>query len=277
MWRSRKKQKNIKGFVLPFNTSEKGKKEDKVKKYKFKSKEDIQLIKEKVKALKKEREDAKKREEEMKNKEYQKHRNVMKHLHNKLIREKGEPVDTEDMIHPARNNSQVYDVSQDQLALKLSSNQQAKKFKESLLKKNTKLPNKFTIDSLMKLKYDDIAGSGPDGFNPADILDTDSGSDDSVLNQYRGSDNQVPINQNISQSNNQGLQKGIRNTERAVPIDNQNSLIPHQKAHLRRKEGKNNSTVGVENIHVRKSLKNSLGNNAKVQNKSKLKYTNNGE
>ena len=258
-----KYRKKIKGFISPFNTvdkSENVRKDNKNKKYKFKPKEDIKIIKEKVKILKKSRVAAKEREKENENKLYQKHRNIMKNLHHKLMREKGEHIEGEVPMYQARNNSQIYDISQSQPALKLYPNQRDNTLKGSHSKKYNKLPNKFTIDSLMKLKYNDIAGSGPDGFNPADILDSDSGSEDSVLNQYRDIEEQVPVNQSISQQNypqDAYMYNGIKSTERAVPMDHQNSMVSHQKTNLKRKGGHNNSIVEKERFLNQKHIKSS--------------------
>ena len=259
------KHKKIKGFVKPFNMATKDEridKNDKSKKYKFKSKEDKEAIKEKVKELKRQRELAKKQAQVDKDNQYKKHRNVMKHIHEKLARQKdygGEEVPN----YQVRDNSQIYDVSLSQPALKLNPHQRNPKLKESKTKAN-KLPNKFTMDSLMRLNYDDVAGSGPDGFNPADILDEDSDSNDSVLNQYKNDDKNILMNQASDQSLPQDAYayRGNKISERAVPMDQNDPGIANMKGGAKKGRRHNNSIMQANHsVGVRDAPRKRASNN----------------
>jgi hypothetical protein len=214
----------IKGFSAPFNMTEKDDrigKDDKSKKYKFTPKEDLNIIKQKVKDLKKQRALKKEIEREEKEKHYVKNRNMMKNLHHQLIRDKGgEPMESDVPPYVTHKNSQIYEVSHSQPTVKLSN---VHKDRRSPQLGKGKLPNRFTIDSLSKLRYEDIAGSGPDGFNPADILDEDdSDSDDSVLKHYRINDAKHTMNNSVADMpmhRNIAPTQGKQNSMRKMQVD----------------------------------------------------------
>ena len=105
-----KYKKKIKGFAAPFNMTEKDdriKKNEKSQRYKFKSKEDKEAIKAKVRKLKQDRENAKLKEKQEKERHYHKQRNVMKNLHEKLMREKLGNGEIDMNAYQARNHNPI--------------------------------------------------------------------------------------------------------------------------------------------------------------------------
>lgn len=227
-----KYRKKIIGFAAPFNMTEKDDriaKDDKSRRYKFKPKEEKEIIKQRVKELKQQRQTEKTHKEKEKDQQYQKHRLVMKNLHHKLMREKGE-VPSEGKLggYHVRSGDQIYDISHSQPAIKLTQQPQGKGYGQAGLKQpGPKVPNKFTLESLGQLKYEDIAGVGPDDFNPADVLDEDdTDSEDEVLKRYRKNDiekNKIPVTDSIASMPVAKTQsqpyKGSKNTLRTMPVD----------------------------------------------------------
>ncbi|CAI2372176.1 unnamed protein product [Moneuplotes crassus] len=244
-----KYKKKIKGFAAPFNMTEKDdriKKNDKSQRYKYTSKEDKEAIKAKVRKLKQERENAKLKEKHEKDRHYHKQRNVMKNLHEKLMREKLGNGEIDMNAYQARNPNPIYNVSQSQPALKSIPAQQVHTIKTHKSKIKNKLPNKITMNGLTSLKYEDIAGNEPDGFNPADIVGTDSGSDDSILQQYRNDEEIQPAEQAYPFSS-------AQHTEKPVPIDQ----VPVRKPKNQR------------NTHVARGLNNSMADASQLQHPKK--------
>lgn len=112
----------------------------------------------------------------------------MKNLHYKLMREKdGGMVNGPVQGVPMRSEDQIYDVRNSHPAIKLN-NPLVKAYPQQMsAKMPAKLQSKFTLESLGQLKFEDLAGGGSDGFNPADIVDEDD-SDDEILKKYRNDD-----------------------------------------------------------------------------------------
>jgi hypothetical protein len=241
-------------------------KDDKSKKYKFKSKEDKEIIKQKVQQLKKQREENKKREQALKDQKYQKGQQMMKNLHYKLLQEKGQgPIEASIPAYQAHNSSQIYDVSQSQPATKPP----GRGPQYNLASEKKKLPTKLTIDNLVNLRYDDVA-SGPDGFNPADILDDDSDSDDTILKQYKNqpaagvneSLSSVVLNQPPQPARNKG--KTMRTMEADVSQPQITNMKGKHKA-----RALNNSIAGQGNMPMSKAKGAKIGahtNNASQKN-----------
>jgi hypothetical protein len=249
-------------------------KDDKSKRYKYVPKEAKEVIKAKVQELKKQRVIAQESERAEKEKHYIKNRQMMKNLHHKLLRGKGEePIGGDIPPYQIRDNSQVYEVSKSQPVMKQSS---ALKQTRSPQLGNGKLPSKFTIDSLSKLRYEDIAGSGPDGFNPADILDEDdSESEDSVLKQYRNNDLKHTMNNSVVEipipKPNQ-LYQGKLNSMRNIQVDKSQEVpIGNMKASHHKRGGQNNSIAdGQHNLSHKRLHQPKLGNQTNVASKQNL-------
>lgn len=263
-----KYRKKIKGFVAPFSSAvqskdSKSSKTDKSKRYKFKSKEDKEAIKAKVAKIKKDRENAKNQEKIDKEKNYQKQRKMMKNLHSKLMREKMGNGDNDMYVdaNQPRHSNPLYNVSQSQPALKGMPAQQQKHVRAPLQKVSNKLPNKLTMGGLTALNYEDFAGNDPDGFNPADIVGTESGSEDSILEQYR--QNEANAIQEAYQFNEN------RNTERAVPIDKVNQRKGRNKSHVHTNPALHNS-IADSSLLKKIPQKRMPGNLHTIAHKSKV-------
>ena len=200
-----KYKKKIIGFSSPFGVIDKNEridKEDKSKKYKFKSKEDKELIKAKVREIKTQRDNQKKKKDQEKEDQYQKHRNLMKNLHFKLMKDKdGGFKEGTIPAYQLKSEDQIYDVRNSHPALKLN---QLSASKNPGPQQNAKQsikppPNKYTLESLGLLKYEDFIGGGSDGFNPADIVDeNDHDSEDEILRRYRVNDKNIIENQKLN-------------------------------------------------------------------------------
>jgi len=202
-------------------------KEDKAMRYKFTSKQDKDAIKKKVKEIKRQREQEKQTQQKEQDKAYFKHRNVMKNLHHKLLREKGgAPNDGPTHGYPHAPNSNIYDVSHSQPAIKTQQQNNAYSQKQGIT-----LNGKLTLESLGQLKYEDISRGGPDDFNPADVLDEDdSDSEDEVLKRYRDYDRV---------QNNEGMH--VNESINSIPISNQDNPYKPPKA--------SRKTNSIERIH----------------------------
>ena len=251
-----KYRKKIVGFVAPFNMTEKDdriKKDEKAMKYKFKSKEDKKAIKEKVLEIKKLRELQKEKEKKDKDAQYQKHRNIMKNLHIKLLRQKdGTVQETNLPAYQIQNTDQLYDVRNSHPAIKLDTNNPKQAYgqmgKSPRIKQNAKLPNKLTLDSLNNLRYGDIANDGSDGFDPRDVLDEDDNdSEDEILKRYR---EEEQMNQMMSARNQVLPQKHQLSIQpKTKPIHHeQEQPLESVKSKHHRASGHNNSIANYNNL-----------------------------
>lgn len=278
-----KYRKKIIGFAAPFNMTEKDDriaKDDKSRRYKFKSKEDKEIIKQRVKELKQQRQIEKAHKEKEKDQQYQKHRLVMKNLHHKLLREKGE-VPSEGRLggYHVRSGDNIYDISHSQPAIKMTQQQPGKSYGQVGLKQpGQKAPNKFTLESLGQLKYEDIAGAGPDEFNPADVLDEDdTDSEDEVLKRYRKDDNErnrIPVTDSIAslqvtKTQNQPY-KGGKNTLRTMPVDVLDPRIDNLKGKHHKKGVHNNSIADKDQLMKKSVSKRNLEDDRNVKSKKTL-------
>ncbi|CAI2368309.1 unnamed protein product [Moneuplotes crassus] len=183
-----KYKKKIKGFAAPFNMTEKDdriKKNEKSQKYKFKPQEEKEIIKEKVKQIKQERENAKIKEKQDQEKRYNKNRSAMKNIHEKLMKKKLSNGEIDLEPTQGRNHNPIYNVAKSNSVMKGLSSEQIQSVKKNLAKVAKKLPKKITMGGLTSLNIEDFSGNEPDGFKPTDVINTDSDSDDSILQQYR--------------------------------------------------------------------------------------------
>ena len=198
-----KYKKKIVGFSSPFGVIDKNEridKDDKSRKYKFKSKEDKAVIKAKVKEIKAQRENQKKKKELEREEQYIKHRNLMKNLHYKLMKDKdGGFKEGTIPAYQVKSEDQIYDVRNSHPALKLNQ-LSANKIPAPQTKRPPVVPpNKLTLESLGLLKYEDFVGGGSDGFNPADIVDeNDHDSEDEILKRYKVNDRKPIEDQNMN-------------------------------------------------------------------------------
>ena len=195
-----KYRKRIVGFISPFGTTDKDErvnKEEKSKRYKFKSKEDKELIKARVKEIKTLRENEKKKKEQEKEELYQKNRNLMKNLHYKLLKDKdGNIKEGAIPAFQARSEEQAFDVSRSKPVLKLNQISPSRINIAPGTKPSIKLPNKFTLESLGQFKLEDLAEDGEDQLNLAEIVDENNdGSDDEILRRYKKEERKISTNQ----------------------------------------------------------------------------------
>ena len=158
------------GFMLPFNT--RAKYED-TNQYRFKKPKDIEEIKRQVRQIKSEREKQRKEQEVKRKNEYTKHQNIMKRMHEDILRDKG--------LYVAPGTGVGIDGSQ--LPNSLMNNSSINKRIQGY-----KIPRKFTLESLGKLDYTIFGAPSNndynDEFRPADILDSDEELDDDIINLY---------------------------------------------------------------------------------------------
>lgn len=272
-----KYRKKIVGFAAPFNMTDKDdriRKDDKSLKYKFKSKEDKALIKKKVNEIKKQREQEKKAQNTEKEKQYQKHRNVMKNLHYKLLREKGQaPHEGSMPAYQVHSGDQLYDITNSQPAIKLNHHQSTKAYVNPMAKKSAKrVQSNFTLETLGQLKYEDIAGGGPDEFNPADIVDEDdSSADDEILKRYRNDElKNMEVNNSISTLPSNAYNQNPH-TLRTLPADQvQDQVVSSLKGRQPRR-GVHNNSISDPNQILKKSMsKQNIVNRDKSRGKKNL-------
>ena len=183
-------RKRIVGFVSPFGPIEKGErigKEEKSRRYKFKSKEDKEQIKARIKEIKTQREIEKKKKDQEKEEQYQKHRSLMKNIHYKL--QKGKDGETKEGViagYQIKSEDQIFDTSNSKPAIKLGQLSPSKSSLATIQKQPAKLPNKFTLETLGQFKYEDLAGDENDQFNLGEFVDENNdGFEDEILKRYR--------------------------------------------------------------------------------------------
>lgn len=254
-----KYRKKIIGFSAPFNMTDKDdriKKDDKAMKYKFKSKEDKEKIKKKVSEIKQQREAQKTTQDKVKEKQYQKHRNLMKNLHHKLLKEKGQAPQDGMPGYQVNSDEHIYDVSNSQPAVKLNHHQSQRSYIQPVQKSATKKQNQFTLESLGQLRYEDLAGNGPDEFNPADVLDEDDTStEDEVLKRYRQNEHKpIAVNDSIASlpvSLNQNPYKGNQNSKPIPQGQVQEQVVASLKG--KHKRGVHNNSIANQDQVIKKS------------------------
>lgn len=207
-------RKKIKGFRLAFNIRDKSYRipENTLKKeMKFKSKQSAEEIKQKVKEMKDNRINMAKNKELMQKFKYDKNRKMIQKMHEKLRQEK--------------HGGSAFDPH-------------SSYFKNMIKNKSQRLGNveskhaPVNLDVLKKMHYSDFNLGDDDDFKPTDIIDEDDDSDDSILEQYKASqDPEIALPQeNILLNNNQQNQYN----EKVVSIKhhlNKNDLTREQKNH----------------------------------------------
>lgn len=223
-------KKKARGFMLPFNTRAP---HNDTNSYKIKRKQNIDEIKEKVQKLKKAREKHKIEEEKKKKHDYTKHQNIMRKMHEDLMRDKG--------IYLAPGASLGMGMSQMSGVINSSGGKRQMGYK---------VPRKFTLEALGKMDYRDFMvpnAASDDEFKPSDVLDSDEDIDEEIMNmyQYKSRDlmdqqNYYPsppqkvasstnIRQNLSVNNSQILPKGAHKRQSQNPITNHLSSVPISK------------------------------------------------
>lgn len=162
-------KKRSKAFMLPFNT--RAKYED-TNNYRFKRKENIDEIKQKVQHLKELRNKNRNEDETKKNTQYRKHQNIMRKIHEDILRDKGIYIAPGMMsgigqAGPGINSSAI------------GTNRTV----------GYKIPRKFTLESLGKMDYREFippTGNAQDeDFKPSDVIDSDDEMDDDILELYQ--------------------------------------------------------------------------------------------
>jgi len=155
----------IQNFSLPFNT--RAKRED-TNNYKHKSKKDIDKIKMEVQKLKQKREMARRLEEKKKETLYQRNQNIMKRMHEDLVRDKGGYVEPPiqggvNSLHPTLNKQRI----------------------------GYQVPRKFTLESLGRMDYRDFNPQSTqvdeveDDFKPSDVIDSEEDMDEEIEEFYQ--------------------------------------------------------------------------------------------
>ena len=175
------KNKN-KGFMLPFNT--RAKYED-TNRYKFKKKADIENVKREVQRLKEQRIKRKKDEETKKNTIYQRNQNIMKKMHEELLRDKG-----------------IYIAPGSTIGAGMPNLGSGMPNPSAYLKQQNKVgyqvPRKFTLEALGRMDYTDFnppnGTETEDEFKPSDVLDSDEDIDEEIEQLYHFKN--PPINHN---------------------------------------------------------------------------------
>jgi len=255
-----KYRKQIVGFTSPFGAVDKGErigKDDRSKRYKFKLKENKEVLKAKVQEIKNLREQEKQRNSKFKDELYHKHRNIMKNLHKKIMREKDGDVGGSPQAYLVKSEEQIYDVRNSKPA-----NVPSLSIRDSQVKKTQRVPNKFTLESIGQLRFEELVG-GADIFNPADVLDEDDQeSEDEILKQYRinnvNNAGPFPIEQmkpNISNDVTFNPVKNLQN-QRSVTLDQRQPAPPKP-----RQDRAHNNSIADKMMVVPKTLsKNVLAN-----------------
>lgn len=269
-----KYRKKIVGFAAPFNMTEKDeriKRDDKGLKYRYKTKEDKKAIKDKVNEIKTKRAELKDKEKTDKQEQYVKHRNYMKNLHLKLLRQKdggeGGPIPA----YPIRDSNEIFDVSQSKPIQKVSTNEAKQAYGGNNPSKAKAIPppSKFTLETLGQLRYEDLAGAGSDGFNPKDVLDEDDDqSEDSILRRYR--DEEEAKNKALGKQIQQPVAKPPRNLAKQLQSVQyeQEQPLENVKSKHHKKGALNNSISNPGNQLVPKTNA-AQGLNLKALNPSK--------
>lgn len=175
-------RKKMKGFMLPFNTRTRY--EDETNHYKAKKNKDIEEIKKQVRLIKSQREKQRNEQEAKKNNEYTKHQNVMRKMHEDLLRDKGLYVPPGSSVG----------INGSQLPNNLTNNSNANKRVQGY-----KIPRKFTLESLGKLDYTVFGlpsnNEYNDEFKPDDVLDSDDELDEEIMNLYHYKERSNSIDQ----------------------------------------------------------------------------------
>ena len=158
--------------MLPFNT--RAKYED-TNNYKFQKKQDIEEIKRKVKKLKQAREKQKMEEEKRKEIEYAKHQNVMRKMHEDLMRDRGI------YVAPGTSlNSGHLQTHGTMINSSAGINKRAQGYR---------VPRKFTLEALGRMDYRDFIPAPntqeEEEFKPSDVLDSDEELDEEIMNLYQ--------------------------------------------------------------------------------------------
>lgn len=226
-------KKKSKGFILPFNT--RAKYED-TNNYKFKKKQNIEEIKKKVQKLKLARQKQKVEEEKKKKYDYTKHQNIMKRMHEDLLRDKG--IYIAPGMSPYQGNTQM--------GISMAGSAAGQRMP------GYKIPRKFTLESLNHMDYRDFiipTGNNEDDeeFKPSDVLD----SDDDDYEDFPSALPRPHISMNNSQimpievHHQRQAQNPIKNHVTSVPIssgkpkkepkhrENKSMLIPQKRQHVR--------------------------------------------
>lgn len=161
---SKSYRKRIKNFSLPFNTREKY--ED-TNRYRFKKKKNIDQIRKEVQKLKERRTMQKKKEDNKKNTQYIRNQNIMRKMHEELVRDKGGFAGQNSRINAGIHNN--------------------------LINKNKvfgyNVPKKFTLESLGRMDYREFNPNqdkeSDDEFKPSDVIDSEEGDiDDEIEEMY---------------------------------------------------------------------------------------------
>jgi hypothetical protein len=162
-------KKRSKTFMLPFNT--RAKHED-TNNYRFKRKQNIDEIKQKVQQMKEMRNKNRNEDETKKNTQYKKHQNIMRKIHEDILRDKGI------YIAPGMNSA-IGHVGAGINSSAVGTNRTV----------GYKVPRKFTLESLGKMDYRQfIPPNGDvqdDNFKPSDVIDSDDEMDDDILELYQ--------------------------------------------------------------------------------------------
>ena len=263
------KKKN-KGFSLPFNT--RAKYED-TNNYKFKRKQNIEEIKQKVQTLKKQRQQVKEEKDNHKNTQYIKGQNVMRRMHEDLLRDKGIYVPPGTQIGSIA--PQMHAGSAITSAGKGSS--------------KYRMPRKFTLESLGKMDYRDFIpptkSQDEDEFKPSDVLDSDEDMDEEIENMYNfktrdqnehNSYHVSPDMRNSVDNTNHHymsahtsqilpknpqrppVQKGIKNSLSSVPISTMPQKIKSGRVNQSRLPPQKRQTAAIKNQYSHPTKKGSL-------------------